>query len=132
GADAWVEAPGAGDGWHSGRRVRLPVICMGYDPPAGPPAVSPPPARESGNVTFGSFNALSKITPRVIAVWARILLAVPAGRLMMLTVPEGRARERLTQAFAAHGVPAARLTFTGRLTFDAFLASFRGADIALD
>jgi predicted O-linked N-acetylglucosamine transferase (SPINDLY family) len=105
---------------------------MAFDPPQGAPAPLPPPALRRGFVTFGSFNALAKITPQVIAVWARLLRAVPAARLMMLTVAEGEARDRITRAFAAHGVPASRLSLAGRLGFDAFLAAFADADIALD
>src|SRR5262249_2186569 len=49
--DVWVDPAGAADGWHSERLVRLPEIYMAFEPPAGAPAVSPPPARESGNIT---------------------------------------------------------------------------------
>ncbi len=130
--DRYADPAGAADGWHSERLVRLPEIYMAFDPPPGAPEVAPAPALARGFVTFGSFNALAKVTPQVIAVWARLLHAVPAARLMMLTVPEGRGRERVTRAFAEHGVPASRLTLAGRLGFDAFLAAFEDADIALD
>ena len=130
--DHYADPAGAADGWHSERLVRLPEIYMAFDPPERAPAVSPLPAEGRGSITFGSFNALPKITPRVVSVWARLLQAVPSARLLMLTVPEGRAREAVTRAFAAHGIAADRLVLAGRLPFDAFLAAFREADIALD
>jgi len=40
-----------------------------------------------GFVTFGSFNALAKITPQVVALWARLLLAVPNSRLLLKNKP---------------------------------------------
>ena len=43
-----------------------------------------------------------------------------------------RARDRITRAFAAHGIPASRLVLASRLPFDAFLEAFRDADVALD
>ena len=130
--DRHADPPGAADGWHSERLMRLPEIYMAFDPPRDAPQVSASPVLSRGYVTFGSFNALAKITPQVIAAWARLLHAVPNARLTMLTVAEGEARARVTRAFAEHGIPASRLALAGRLAFGAFLAAVAEADIALD
>lgn len=53
--------------------VRLPGCFLCYTPAQDAPPVAPTPAAEAGFITFGSFNALAKITPQVLAVWARIL-----------------------------------------------------------
>lgn len=47
--------------------VRLPTCFLCYTPVVGPPPVTPLPATENGFVTFGSFNALAKITQEVRA-----------------------------------------------------------------
>jgi predicted O-linked N-acetylglucosamine transferase (SPINDLY family) len=63
---------------------------------------------------------------------AWLLQAVPGARLMILTVPEGRARAQLVRAFAEQGIAEERLTLRGRLPFHEFLASHSEVDIALD
>ncbi|RXH76344.1 hypothetical protein DVH24_019232 [Malus domestica] len=67
--------------------VRLPdcFLCYTPSPEAGP--VMPTPALSNGFVTFGSFNNLAKITPKVLQVWARILSAIPNSRLVVKCKP---------------------------------------------
>ncbi|KAI4348936.1 hypothetical protein L6164_009596 [Bauhinia variegata] len=67
--------------------VRVPesFLCYTPSPEAGP--VCPTPALSNGFVTFGSFNNLAKITPKVLQVWARILCAVPNSRLVVKCKP---------------------------------------------
>lgn len=47
------------------RLWRLPGCFLCYTPPLDAPAVADLPALTNGYVTFGSFNALAKITPQV-------------------------------------------------------------------
>ncbi|KAF5750537.1 UDP-N-acetylglucosamine--peptide N-acetylglucosaminyltransferase SPINDLY-like isoform X4 [Tripterygium wilfordii] len=72
---------------HVEELVRLPecFLCYTPSPEAGP--VSPTPALSNGFITFGSFNNLAKITPKVLQVWARILCAVPNSRLVVKCKP---------------------------------------------
>ncbi|CAA0837831.1 Probable UDP-N-acetylglucosamine--peptide N-acetylglucosaminyltransferase SPINDLY [Striga hermonthica] len=72
---------------HVEELVRLPdsFLCYTPSPEAGP--VSPAPALANGFVTFGSFNNLAKITPKVLQVWAKILCAVPNSRLIVKCKP---------------------------------------------
>lgn len=67
--------------------VHLPGCFLCYTPAHNAPPVGPPPAQELGFVTFGSFNALAKITPEVIRLWARVLRAVPGSRLLLKNKP---------------------------------------------
>lgn len=53
--------------------VRLPGCFLCYTPAIDAPPVSPLPAAANGFITFGSFNALAKITGEVLVVWARIM-----------------------------------------------------------
>lgn len=72
---------------HVEELVRLPecFLCYTPSPEAGLP--SPTPALSNGFITFGSFNNLAKITPKVLQVWARILCAVPNSRLVVKCKP---------------------------------------------
>ncbi|RDY11381.1 putative UDP-N-acetylglucosamine--peptide N-acetylglucosaminyltransferase SPINDLY, partial [Mucuna pruriens] len=72
---------------HVEELVRLPecFLCYTPSPEAGP--VCPTPALSNGFITFGSFNNLAKITPKVLQVWARILCAIPNSRLVVKCKP---------------------------------------------
>jgi predicted O-linked N-acetylglucosamine transferase (SPINDLY family) len=70
---------------------RLPTLFACYRPMSRNPLwryqprylVRPTPALENGFVTFGSCNNLGKLTDDVLALWGRILEAVPGSRLLI-------------------------------------------------
>ena len=130
--DALADPPGMTEHLHSEKLVRLPEIYMAFTPPAASPDVSAAPEIKSGHVTLGSMNALSKVTPQVIAVWSAILRAVPSARLLMCTVPAGRTSDRVIREFARHGVDRTRLELLPKLPFQQFLAAHSRIDVALD
>jgi protein O-GlcNAc transferase len=130
--DAYCDPPGTTEHLHSEILVCLPHIYMTWRPPDDAPAPGPLPVLTAGAVTFGSFNGCYKITPEVVAVWARILGRVPGSRLVLLTVTGDVAEERLRALFAAQGIAGKRLQIQPRVTHDEFLAAHRQVDIALD
>ena len=69
------------------------------------PDVVPLPALANGHITFGCFNNLAKVTPRVIATWAAVLHRVPGSRLVLKTHQFGdrATADRLRDAFADAG-----------------------------
>ena len=75
--------------------LRLPETHFCYAPFASFPPVAPPPCLARGYVTFGCFNNFSKVTDEMLALWRRILQAVPRARLLLkhalLGEEEGRA-----------------------------------------
>ena len=85
--------------------IRLPGCFLCYTPPKEAPSVAPCPAETLGFVTFGSFNALAKITPRVLALWARILHAVPNSRLVVKNKPfrDAAACHHFLEQLTSHG-----------------------------
>ncbi|MBK8161710.1 MAG: tetratricopeptide repeat protein [Gammaproteobacteria bacterium] len=126
-----TDPPGQ-EAFHSEALYRLPRTLWCYRPLAGrTPGMSSHTAR-NGHVTFGSFNNFAKVSPECIACWAAILSAVPGARLVMTSVPEGSARTRLAQRFAAQGIEAARLHLHDKLPVQDYWQLLRGIDIALD
>lgn len=72
---------------HVEELVRLPQCFLCYTPSLEAGPVCPTPALSNGFITFGSFNNLAKITPKVLQVWARILRQVPNSRLVVKCKP---------------------------------------------
>ncbi|RAL44614.1 hypothetical protein DM860_003373 [Cuscuta australis] len=72
---------------HVEELVRLPECFLCYTPSPEVGHISLAPALSNGFVTFGSFNNLAKITPKVLQVWSRILCAVPNSRLIVKCKP---------------------------------------------
>ena len=125
------DAPRAG----AERIVRLPESYFCYAPPREAPPVAKPPILKKGFPTFGSFNALAKVSDECIALWAGVLARVPRSRLLLKAkaLNEPAAHESTAARFAAHGVGAERLVLR-RWTAKAadHLAAYREVDIALD
>ncbi len=113
---------------------QLPGSYFCFAPPKTDLPVAPAPAQASGQVTFGCFNKLSKISDEVVAVWARILLALPSAKLLLKTavLADARTREVTMQRFARHGVPPEQLRFEGASNYDDYLKSYGAIDLALD
>jgi predicted O-linked N-acetylglucosamine transferase (SPINDLY family) len=88
-----------------------------------------------GFVTFGSFNNLAKINPRVVALWCEVLKAIPRSRLLIKNpslTDEGR-RVQYRQMFQAHGIGDDRLELMGHApTREEHLALYDRVDIGLD
>ena len=132
-ADRHLVPPEA-ERWFSERILRLPDSYVCYRPPKDVPDVSPPPSDTADAVTFGSCNALAKITPATIALWSRILAAVPRARLLLKTgaFDAASARHDTRRAFAHHGIAADRLLLEGWSAYGDFLQTYGRIDVALD
>ncbi len=115
--------------------LRLSGSYFCYRPPADAPPVTAPPANANGFITFGSFNALYKLSDPLLDMWAEILLAMPEARLLLkckeLSSPEACAL--LTERFQTRGINAARLALHHWQEHSAnHLGQYGNVDIALD
>ena len=128
------EIPAAAEPWYCERVLRLPDDYICYAPPAHGPAVGPLPARAGGAITFGSFSILSKITPQVVATWARILHRLPTARMIVknLGLDDLGTRSRYLKWFVDNGVAAGRVDLVGWSPQAELLAWYNRVDIALD
>ena len=114
--------------------VRLPGGFYAWRQPDVYPAPTPPPAQKNGFITFGSLNTLAKITDEVIALWCRVMNAVPGSRLILQAEPlmNDWVRGRILGKFARHGVEGHRLELHGRMPMYEHLELYNRIDVALD
>ncbi len=133
--DAITDPVDQTDSFHAEKLVRLPGPFSCYRPDDAAPAVSPLPGAVSGFVTFACFNNFAKVTPEVITLWSRLLMAVPGTRLLLKSrgLCDSQVVDRVRSAFIATGVSPERIIFNGDdLSVHDHLALYHGVDLALD
>src|SRR5262249_7395838 len=129
-----VSTPRGGTQRFTEEVIRIDPSRFCFAPPEAAPDVAPPPCLRAGFVTFGCFNRLSKLPPPVIALWSRVLAAVPGSRLLLKSAALADAwmREDLAARFAQHGIASSRLALRGHSPHAEMLAEYGDVDIALD
>lgn len=133
--DRWLDPPGATERWNVEKLVRLAHGYVPMRPPAGALEATPLPARADGYVTFGSFNNLSKITPGTLALWSRVLTALPTSRLLLKAraLEDAQVATRYLDLAAQAGIEPRRIDIVGSVPDNlAHLSALARADIALD
>ncbi|HEY4394441.1 MAG TPA: tetratricopeptide repeat protein [Polyangia bacterium] len=128
--DPFIDPPGTDLGVYTEASLSLPESFWCYGPVDAEQAVSPLPAPRAGFVTFGGLGSPRKTHPDVLSLWARALAAVPRSRLLLVAAEH--AREAIRGLFAAAGVEAERLEFTGRIAHGDYLALYDRIDVGLD
>jgi protein O-GlcNAc transferase len=130
--DDFLDPPGSSESPYTEKLIRLPEISWCYRPRDEAPAVAPLPAQRAGQITFGSLNNLAKVTDDVVALWARILNAVPSSRLLMAVSRSPVGRSRMELLLAKSGIKAGRIEMRSRMSLREYLTLFEQIDVALD
>lgn len=133
--DAVVDPVGDADAFATEKLVRFAPTAWAYEPPATAPSVESAPALASGQVTFGSFNNIAKISDTTLALWGRVLAAVPNSKLLLKGrgFGDGATRQQYLARCAAAGLPPERIEFLERTaTTEDHLAIYHRVDISLD
>jgi predicted O-linked N-acetylglucosamine transferase (SPINDLY family) len=133
--DAHADPVGETERYHTEKLVRLPTGFFCYAPPPDAPEPGEPPVLVTGQITFGSFNNLAKVTPETIALWARILGQLPQARMIMKAHALGDegARRDVHAHFAAGGIASSRVELFGpEESHGGHLARYLEVDIGLD
>jgi predicted O-linked N-acetylglucosamine transferase (SPINDLY family) len=133
--DAIADPIGSSDASYSETLVRLPKGFLCYRPPERCPPITALPALNTGYVTFGCFNNVSKVNPAVVAIWARILQALPRARLLLkgAAFADTASRDRVQALFGQDGITADRIEMTPLIKGRAeHLQTYGRVDIALD
>lgn len=113
---------------------QLPDCYWCFSEPKFDISVSALPALSNGYITFGCFNNLTKMNDAVVAVWARILSAVPGSKLFLKysQLNDEVICQHTLQRFASQGIGGERLILEGISPRAEYFACYHRVDIALD
>lgn len=132
--DSITDPPGA-ERWCTERLVRIDPCFLCFTGDARLPIEPVPPSAEQGFVTFGSFNAIKKLSSPTAELWASVLHAVPTSRLVIKSegLQAKAARERVRTLLKQQGIPEVRVELVERMASkEDHLRAYGGIDIALD
>ena len=138
--DYWIGdeilTPAETDSHFSERVWRLPRVWVSYEGKADAPLPDWHPAQD-GTVWLGSFNQLGKLTPATLALWAKVLHALPEGKLLLKNseLSDIGNRQRILETMSDHGILSDRIELQDRSAtpdWPAHMAYYNRLDIALD
>ncbi|MFL6675684.1 MAG: tetratricopeptide repeat protein [Massilia sp.] len=109
--------------------ARLP-LGTSFEPGSDAPPVNPLPALSNGYLTFGSFHRASKLSRKVIALWAQLLRNVPDSKLLLGGMREG-VDTTLLGWFDEEGIDRSRLLLRERSAMHEYLAQHHEVDVCL-
>jgi protein O-GlcNAc transferase len=89
---------------------------------------------DTGRLTLGSFNNWAKVSDGTIALWSRVMTAIPDCQLLLKTkqLDNPATIRQGIERFATHGISADRLMLETTLSRIDVLATYNRIDIALD
>jgi len=126
--DAWLDPPGETDGFYVEKSIRLPHSFWCFEPLAEPIFPNGLPAAQNGFVTFGCLNNYCKVNGGGLALWSKVLAAIPDSRLL-IRCPAGSAQREVVRAL---NVDARRIEFVGKQARQVHLQTYHRIDISLD
>lgn len=129
-----VVAPEGSEDLYSEWVYRLPNTVFCFAPEVDYPFPAYAQAHAQRPLTFGSFNNVPKLTQHTVALWSRVLQAVPGSRLLLKAPSfkdEGAIRA-FKARFAEQGIGEDRLVFRGPVGLSDMMAEYADVDIALD
>jgi predicted O-linked N-acetylglucosamine transferase (SPINDLY family) len=133
--DAVADPEDEDSGPYAEELLRLPDGFLTYLPPAVTIAPGNPPCISNGHVTFGSFNALPKISGQSVSVWCELLGRLTNARMLLKnhTFTDDGVRRRILAMFTSRGIAADRVELMPPCPSTAdHLALYNRIDIALD
>jgi len=121
------------DSHFSEQTWRLPRVWVSYKTVNDAPEPDWHPAND-GSVWVGSFNNLGKLTPQTLALWAKVLHALPEGKLLLKNrgLADSHNCRRIVEAMAELGISEDRLDLQPDSEWIDYMAYYNRLDIALD
>ena len=130
-ADKYFLPPGEFDRYFTEKIVYLPAVAP-FQPSFDSPPVAPLPMLANGHLTLGSFSRLSKLSPRVIALWSQLLRALPQSQMLVAGMPHDGQHHVVESWFKDQGIASERLQFHTRSDNSSYLALHHQVDFCLD
>ena len=112
----------------------LPNIWCCFSVPEFEVKINEPPAIKNRYITFGCFNNLSKINNEVIALWSKILKAIPKSKIFLKTkqLNDPYVKEKIMNYFKKNNINSNLLILEGSSPRNVLLDTYNKVDIALD
>ena len=129
--DPYLDPPGLFDAFSAEESLRLPDTFWCYDPLTDQPPINRASCPGVWRVTFGCLNNFCKVNDGCLALWARVLQAVPRSRLL-LQAPRGPARDKVLARLGQEGIAASRVDFAARQSRPEYLKLYHQIDLGLD
>ena len=109
-------------------------LCMTPPITQQPILVTPPPVERNGYITFGCYQARTKINDHVLLVWSKVLAAVPSSLLRLQTqqMHMPALREEFLHRMSLAGIDLARVSLGNGLHWEEYLSDYKNVDILLD
>jgi predicted O-linked N-acetylglucosamine transferase (SPINDLY family) len=130
-SDPYLDPPDQDLNCYSEQTIRLPETYWCYAPGGETHPPSPLPAQKNGYITFGSMNQFAKVSEEALDLWSEILRRAPRSRLL-LHAPFGKYLDATRDRFARNNIPADRVEFIDRQTWEPYIRTFDRIDIGLD
>jgi predicted O-linked N-acetylglucosamine transferase (SPINDLY family) len=129
-----VVTPLGSENLYSEQVARLPGTVFCFAPEVDYPYPAYADEVATRPLTFGSFNNVPKLTPRTLALWAKILKAVPNSRLLLKapSFSDQGAVKLFTKRLQKLRIDPARVEFRGPTGLTDMMAEYADVDIALD
>lgn len=115
--------------------VRLPRVMTFWPPdPSVVGEVGPLSALTNGYLTFGVFQRLGKLHPGCLALWARVLQAVPDSKLVIKSpgLEQEDVREQFAARLDAAGIERERVLLLGSTPHPEHVQAYGQIDLCLD
>jgi predicted O-linked N-acetylglucosamine transferase (SPINDLY family) len=92
------------------------------------------PMTRNGHVTFGVFNRIDKISDGALALWSKLLRALPSSKIVVKhnALDDSLLRDGLIARFVGHGIPQDSVVCMGSTARSEHLLAFENIDISLD
>jgi len=130
--NAFMDPPGLTERYHSEALVRLPATDIAYRPVIDCPEVNLLPALSGKPFTLGSLNNSKKLNHQVIALWARVLKALPSARLMLGGFRDDKTLRVTQQQFQSHGIDLSRIQIQPEAEVQQYMELHQQIDLGLD
>ncbi len=134
--DEITDPPGWGEHLHSEELIRFDGGFLCFEPLETCPDIrDTEEGNRSGDVVFGSFNELLKVTSPTVVAWCNILERIPGSQLAIksTTLEDEGTRHRVLERFTERGIDPARVRLIGRTsTLEEHLDLYNSIDVALD